>query len=233
MPAKAVHVRKKQNRLRALNHAKRRKDQPAAPPIISPHEDGISPLEKERRQAMVRLSAVFELDNLPVRGREEEKLWKRYYLKCYAQSICILTTACAHAGISKVTVTKWRNEDQVFAKAMDELQDVALDLVEGKLMQAINNGDIRAIMFYLRTKGRSRGYVEQQRMPYFNEDDGRDVFAGMNAQNTLMTPGANGGEQFIALSELQREIPPESLKEAKRILKEMEADAKIVSSKPA
>ncbi|MBQ2788835.1 MAG: hypothetical protein IJE97_04305, partial [Thermoguttaceae bacterium] len=38
-------------------------------------------------------------------------------------------------------------------------EERALDFVESKMFQAIQNGDVRLIQFYLSTKGRKRGYA--------------------------------------------------------------------------
>ena len=51
-------------------------------------------------------------------------------------------------------------------KEVDEIVDVALDFAESKLLQSINNGSDTATIFYLKTKGKKRGYVEKQEIDH-------------------------------------------------------------------
>ena len=39
-----------------------------------------------------------------------------------------------------------------------------VDVAEGRLNQAVNNGDLTAIIFTLKTLGKSRGYIERQEL---------------------------------------------------------------------
>lgn len=45
---------------------------------------------------------------------------------------------------------------------MRDVDEGLIDLSESRLMQAINDGNLTAIIFYLKTKGKSRGYIEGQ-----------------------------------------------------------------------
>ena len=45
-----------------------------------------------------------------------------------------------------------------------ELLNVSLDFVEGKLFEAIDKNNITGIIFYLKTKGKHRGYVERHEL---------------------------------------------------------------------
>ena len=61
---------------------------------------------------------------------------------------------------------EWRTAKNLIEKyeLQDELdaEDEKLnDLAEAKLIQKINEGDITAIIFRLKTKGRNRGYIDQ------------------------------------------------------------------------
>ena len=45
----------------------------------------------------------------------------------------------------------------------EEVAQQTLDLAETKLVQAIRDGNMTAIIFYLKTKGAARGYIEHHR----------------------------------------------------------------------
>jgi len=74
----------------------------------------------------------------------------------------IVTRACSSTGLSRETFYRYFNEDKEFAKEAEEIKEVALDFVEGKLFEQINAGNIVGIIFYLKTKGKARGYTENQ-----------------------------------------------------------------------
>lgn len=89
---------------------------------------------------------------------------KEAFLQAYQQSAGILQPACDAVGISRKTVWEWRNKDQVFADRYNEVTDIALDFAESALMRQINAGDTTAIIFYLKCKGKERGYIEKQKI---------------------------------------------------------------------
>ena len=51
-----------------------------------------------------------------------------------------------------------------FDEACHECEEIAVDFVESKLYKLINDGAEASTIFYLKTKGRKRGYVEKQEM---------------------------------------------------------------------
>lgn len=46
----------------------------------------------------------------------------------------------------------------------EDIAQQTLDLAETKLVQAIGDGNMTAIIFYLKTKGRQRGYIERREL---------------------------------------------------------------------
>ena len=46
-------------------------------------------------------------------------------------------------------------------ETIDALNEETLDYAESKLLQSIRDGNVTSIIFYLKTKGKKRGYVEQ------------------------------------------------------------------------
>lgn len=93
----------------------------------------------------------------------------------------IVTDACRKAGVGRTTFYDWLKNDPEFKAAVEDIQETAIDFVEGKLFEKINGVTVRkgtsdqgeditydlppsdvAITFYLKTKAKKRGYVEKQ-----------------------------------------------------------------------
>lgn len=74
----------------------------------------------------------------------------------------IISNACKAISINRSTYYDWIAKDEQFKKAVDEIQDVAIDFVESKLFQQIDEGNPTSTIFYLKTKAKQRGYVERQ-----------------------------------------------------------------------
>lgn len=89
---------------------------------------------------------------------------KKRVLTILEENLGIVSKTCEQAGISRVTFYGWCKVDPDFKKAVDELDNVTLDFVESKLLEKINEGDTRAIGFYLKYKGRKRGYIESLKL---------------------------------------------------------------------
>ena len=87
---------------------------------------------------------------------------KQNMLKCLEQSLGVVSTACKSAGIGRVTHYRWLKQDEEYADAVREIQDVAVDFAESHLHKLIQDGNAAATIFLLKTKGKSRGYVERQ-----------------------------------------------------------------------
>lgn len=73
----------------------------------------------------------------------------------------IVANACEVVGISRGTFYKWYKEDEDFKEQVDEINEATLDFVESKLLENIKKGEVTSIIFYLKTKGRNRGYQEK------------------------------------------------------------------------
>lgn len=79
-------------------------------------------------------------------------------LKATSGIICL---ACTNTGINRSTYYRWKEADAEFREQVEEVMEAQVDFVESKLLSAIKGGDTTAIIFYLKTKGRSRGYSEK------------------------------------------------------------------------
>tara|TARA_R110002020_G_scaffold118235_1_gene270351 strand:+ start:1490 stop:1834 length:345 start_codon:yes stop_codon:yes gene_type:complete len=89
---------------------------------------------------------------------------KEALLKALEKSLGVVTTACKQLDISRATYYRWISEDEEFSKSAKEIQNVALDFVESKLFEQIQESSTAATIFYLKTKGKKRGYVERSEL---------------------------------------------------------------------
>ena len=88
------------------------------------------------------------------------KARQKTFLKHFKEGHGIITYACGNTGISRRTYYNWIEKDPKFKEAVDEVAEEVIDRVESKHLTKINDEDLTAIIFYLKTKGKSRGYVE-------------------------------------------------------------------------
>ena len=91
-----------------------------------------------------------------------EQLKKEQLLIGLEKSLGIVSTACQSIGISRTTYYKYYNEDEDFKRSVDSVSDIALDCAESQLFELIKAKNVTAIIFYLKTKGKNRGYIEKQ-----------------------------------------------------------------------
>ena len=100
--------------------------------------------------------------------------------KLYA-SHGIITTATQNANIARSTFYEWLGSDPEFKAAVEAVNESAIDFVESKLFEKVNGVTVRkgvdeetgeditydlppsdtAIIFYLKTKAKKRGYIER------------------------------------------------------------------------
>jgi len=81
-------------------------------------------------------------------------------LEALEQSLGIVTPACKEVGIGRDTFYRWYKEDDVFKALVDDINNITLDFVENQLLRKIKDGSERSILFYMRYKGKKRGYTD-------------------------------------------------------------------------
>jgi len=86
---------------------------------------------------------------------------KQAMLDALEKSLGIVTTAAKMVGITRITHYIWMQNDHEYKKAVDELQDMVLDFAESQLHKQIKEGNTTATIFYLKTKGKKRDYIER------------------------------------------------------------------------
>jgi len=87
---------------------------------------------------------------------------KKAIIEALEKSLGVVTTACKIVGVGRTTFYQWLKDDEEFAKQVDDIQNIALDYAESQLHKQIGDGSTAATIFYLKTKGKKRGYIERQ-----------------------------------------------------------------------
>ena len=83
-------------------------------------------------------------------------------IKALKETNGLQSMAAQRAGVSVRTINRYANEFPSVAQAVKDAKEAMLDFTEAKLFQLIRDGDKIAIMFYLKTQGKARGYIERQ-----------------------------------------------------------------------
>jgi hypothetical protein len=111
--------------------------------------------EKNRRN----LKIATEKGNAIKRAAMEQR--KKEFLNALDENIGIVTTVCIKQGISRDTYYRWLRHDPAFAERVQEIKDRGIDFAEDMLMSKIVAGDLQAVMFFLRSQGKHRGWNDK------------------------------------------------------------------------
>jgi hypothetical protein len=87
---------------------------------------------------------------------------KKKVLEQLEKSLGVVTIACKNAGVDRSQFYVWLQKDKEFADSVAELDNVALDFAESQLHKQIKDGVPSSTIFYLKTRGKKRGYIERQ-----------------------------------------------------------------------
>jgi hypothetical protein len=114
---------------------------------------------------------------------------KKRMLKALEEAKGIVTSAAPVAGINPCTHYDWIKNDKEYESAVEAVGNIPLDFVERKLFDLIEGAqrevmtdkgpiiikeipNVTAIIFYLKTKGKKRGYIDRTEI---TGADGKDA----------------------------------------------------------
>lgn len=80
-------------------------------------------------------------------------------IEALRHTLCNISEACRQAEITRATFYTWyKDPESDFKQRVDEMHESQVDFVESKLLQRIREGSDASIIFYLKSKGKERGY---------------------------------------------------------------------------
>ena len=90
-------------------------------------------------------------------------------IEAIKESNGLLSLAAKKAHVGYSTLWRYTKEFPSVQQAVFEAKEAMLDFAEGKLYSKIKDGDNVAIIFYLKTQGKVRGYIEKQEIEHSGE----------------------------------------------------------------
>lgn len=97
---------------------------------------------------------------------------KNVFVEKMKKTLGNITASSEAAGINRCTYYEWYEKDADFRAAIDSIAESCIDFAESSLMQQIKDGNPTSTIFYLKTKGKKRGYIETQEL---TGKDGKDL----------------------------------------------------------
>ena len=92
-------------------------------------------------------------------------------LQALENSLGVVTVACKQTETPRSTYYKWLKEDKEFAQSVKDIENIALDFGESQLHKQIGDGNTSATIFFLKTKGKKRGYIERSELDLSSGDE--------------------------------------------------------------
>ena len=100
---------------------------------------------------------------------------KENFIRAYRESLGVIKHACEKADISRRTYYNWLENDEEFKQAVEDIGEEAIDFAENALKKKIREGDTTATIFYLKTKGKKRGYIERTEVDATIDERQREI----------------------------------------------------------
>lgn len=94
-------------------------------------------------------------------GEGYKNITNEMVVSTYAKKAANVSATCTALGITRMTFYNWRKNREGLDEALSDVEESLLDFTESKLLEQIQEGNLTAIIFHLKTKGKNRGYVER------------------------------------------------------------------------
>ena len=93
--------------------------------------------------------------------QERTTVTKKALIVAMQKCLGVVTQACKMVDVSRDTYYTYYREDPDFKKQCDDCSEIALDFAESKLHKQIEDNIPTSTIFFLKTKGKHRGYIEK------------------------------------------------------------------------
>jgi len=104
-------------------------------------------------------------------GKRKPEIPKKKMIEALHRARGNMSVAGQLLGCTRQAVFLRAKVDKDIWEAHEEGREIMLDMAEGKLMTAIQDGDMTGIIFTLKTQGKHRGWVERQEISFDKDTD--------------------------------------------------------------
>ena len=87
---------------------------------------------------------------------------KRKFIEILTANLGHFSKSAVQLGVNKSTLYDWCKQDKDFQKAIKDVDIQLIEMVESELYKKIKAGDTNAIIFFLKTKGKRRGWGDDK-----------------------------------------------------------------------
>jgi len=88
------------------------------------------------------------------------KLAKAKFIESFFKLTGNISALCRLVGITRQTYYEWIKKDQEFQQAIENEHEGLVDFAESKMWNLINDKNPTMLIFFLKTQGKKRGYIE-------------------------------------------------------------------------
>lgn len=93
--------------------------------------------------------------------KPRQKFTNEQMLLALEQGLGIYVRTAAILKCDRDTVARYVDRSPILQKKVKEIIESAVDMAEGSLLKSIQGGNVAATIFFLKTKGKHRGYTEK------------------------------------------------------------------------
>ncbi len=112
-------------------------------------------MEQEIRQ-------IDNSDAIKKRGSYKKRPSPEEIADTYYRNAGNLTQTAKALGYTRETLYQWRNKNEKLDRLLREREEALIDDVESLAFRKMKEGDTTMLIFFLKTKGKDRGYTERR-----------------------------------------------------------------------
>lgn len=83
------------------------------------------------------------------------------FLVAFKKHATNISKACESVGIARNTHYEWKSTNSTYKEQIEDIEESMIDFGESMLYKNMKEGKESSILFFLKTRGKKRGFVEK------------------------------------------------------------------------